>query len=107
MRPRKRDPAFLFMAAVAASGGCIAIVASIGLPIWASQHGRPYTPAFALFSAWGLAALAGAYASLHTYLLTDEPPRPPRGGVRLEFRKRAEAVPPAASAQIPSERRVA
>ena len=84
---RERDPAFLAMAAVAAAGGVLAIAFAIGLPIWASLHGRPYTPVFSLFAAWGVAALAGAYACFATYRLTDVPPRrPPGGGERVDPR---------------------
>jgi hypothetical protein len=95
MRPRKKDPAFLQMAAIAGIGGVLAIVCAIGFPIWVAQHGRPYMPGFSLFAAWGIAALAGAAACLNTYFLSDTPlPPPPRGGVRLEFRRR-EAPGPA------------
>ena len=80
------------MAAVAAAGGILAIAFSIGFPIWAWRHGRPYTPAFSLFAAWGIAALAGAYACVRTYLISDDPHRPPRGGVRLELRRRSETA---------------
>jgi hypothetical protein len=98
MRPRKKDRSFLTMAAVAATGGIMAIVFAIGFPIWAVHEGRPYTPAFSLFAAWGLAALAGAWACLNTYFLSDKPlPPPPRGGVRLEFRQRTVAEPVQAS----------
>ena len=94
MRPRKKDPAFLQMAAIAGIGGVLAIVCAIGFPIWVAQHGRPYMPGFSLFAAWGIAALAGAAACLNTYFLSDTP-RPPKpgGGVRLEFRRREGADP--------------
>ena len=84
-RPRKPDPAFLYMAIVAASGGALAIVFAIGVPIWAHLAGRPATPAFALFAAWGVAAFAGAYACFATYRISDDPRTPPRGGRRLSL----------------------
>lgn len=85
MRPRRRDPAFLRIAAIAGAGGLTAVAFSIGMPIWAHANGRPYTPAFSLFAAWGFAALCGAFACVRTYLLSDRPPPPPpRGGVRLQ-----------------------
>jgi hypothetical protein len=60
----------------------LAIVLSIGIPIWVSLHGQPYNPAFSLFAAWGVAALGGCFGSLHTYYLNDpSPPKPPRGGI--------------------------
>jgi hypothetical protein len=94
MRPRKKDPSFLTMAAIAGLGGIMAIVFAIGSPIWAAHEGHPYTPAFALFAAWGLAALAGSWACLNTYFISDKPlPPPPRGGVRLEFRQRVASEP--------------
>jgi hypothetical protein len=92
MRPRKRDPAFLRMAAVAAVGGVLAIAFAIGFPLWAERHGRSSTPAFMLFAAWGFAALAGAYACLQTYFLSDPPGRPPHGGVPLKLVHDVDAV---------------
>ena len=84
MRPRKRDPAFLRMAALAGAGGVSAIAFSIGMPLWARATGHPYSPVFSLFAAWGFAAVCGAVACIRTYLLSDRtPPPPPRGGVRL------------------------
>jgi hypothetical protein len=107
MRPRKKDPSFLTMAAIAGIGGLMAIVFAIGSPIWAAHEGHPYTPAFALFAAWGLAALAGSWACLNTYFISDKPlPPPPRGGVRLEFRQRA-ASEPAQAANPNATRRAA
>jgi hypothetical protein len=104
VRPRKRDPAFLHMAAVAATGGVLAIAFAIGFPIWTWQHGRPYTPAFSLFAAWGVAALAGAYACVRTYLLSDAPDRPRGGGVRLALVKSADALPARGEAQHREQR---
>ena len=72
------------MAALAGAGGLLAVGMAIALPIWRSRHGLAYTPEFSLFAAWGFAALAGAYACLKTYFLTDAPrPRPPRSGLPL------------------------
>jgi hypothetical protein len=110
MRPRKKDPSFLYMGSVAAIGGLMAIGFSIGLPLWNSRHGHGYNPAFTLFAAWGVAALCGAYACVKTYFLTDGvPPKPPGGGVRLEFKRNAEpaAAPAKSAAQNPSQRRAA
>jgi hypothetical protein len=107
MRPRKPDPSFLYMAAVAAAGGLLAICVSIGYPLWQAAHGQPYRPAFMLFAGWGVASLSGAYACWRTYLLTDSPPpRPPGGGVRLEFRRVAEPVAAKPPAEF-SDRRAA
>jgi hypothetical protein len=84
MRPRPRDSSFLYMAVLAASGGVLAIVLAIGLPIWLAAQGKPSTPAFSLFACWGIFALFGAYGCLHTYFLTDAPPRrPPTGGMHV------------------------
>lgn len=92
MPPRKRDRSFLYMAAIAASGGVLSIVLSIGFPIWMHVHGQPYSPAFSLFSCWGLFALGGAYGCLHTYLLTDTPPpRTPPGGLPITVLHTASA----------------
>ncbi len=93
MRPRQRDPAFLNMAAIAGLGGILAIVFSIGFPIWIRLHGGPWNPAFSLFSAWGVAALGGAYACIRTYLISDDPQPPPRGGARLTLLKTTDARP--------------
>ena len=72
------------MAVLAGGGGLLAIIASIGVPIWMSFHGHRYDPAFSLFTGWGVAALGGAYGCLHTYRLTDTPPPPPpRGGLPI------------------------
>ena len=82
MRPRRRDPSFLYMAVLAATGGVLAIALAIGLPIWMTAQGKPSTPAFHLFACWGIFAFGGAYGCLHTYFLTDPPPRrPPPGGL--------------------------
>jgi hypothetical protein len=101
----KRDRSFLTIAAIAATGGFAAIGGSIGFPIWAHLHGQPYNPAFSLFAAWGVAALAGAYACLNTYFLSDRiPPQPPRGGMPLALvsTTNAQSVP-----DQPSQRRAA
>jgi hypothetical protein len=90
----KRDPAFLRMAVIAGVGGVMAIGFSIGFPIWGKLRGEEYTPAFSLFAAWGIAALAGAYACYKTYLITDgSPRRPPPGGVRLALVRKTDATP--------------
>jgi hypothetical protein len=92
VRPRKRDRSFLVMAALAGTGGLLAVGMAIGLPIWRSRHGLPYTPEFSLFAAWGFAALAGAYACLKTYFITDPPRRPPHGGLPLTVLHGTSAV---------------
>ncbi len=85
MRPRKKDPAFLLMAAIAGVGGLLNVTFAIGLGIWTAMHGHRYTPFFSIFAIWGFCALAGAYACIQTYRLSDAtPPPPPRGGRRLE-----------------------
>ncbi len=85
MRPRKKDPAFLMMAAIAGFGGLLNVVFAIGLAVWAGMHGKHYTPFFSIFAIWGFCALAGAYACLQTYRLSDETsPPPPRGGRRFD-----------------------
>jgi hypothetical protein len=83
MRPKERDPSFLFTAGLAATGGLLAIAFSVGFPLWARMHGERVWPACSLFAGWGVAALAGAYASLRTYFDSGDPARPPRGGVRI------------------------
>jgi hypothetical protein len=109
MRPRKRDPAFLRMAAIAALGGVVSIGFSIAAPLVAAHQGRAYTPMFSLFAAWGVAALLGSYACLKTYLLTDmPPPKPPGGGVRLELHRGLAAPPaPPVTTANPSQQRAA
>jgi hypothetical protein len=80
------------MAAIAGFGGVLSIVMSICLPIWMSLHGHPYSPAFSLFTCWGIFALGGAYGCLHTYRLTDTPPRPhPPGGLPVTVLRTASA----------------
>ena len=103
--PRKRDRSFLYMAAIAGSGGVLSIGVSIGLPIYMYFHGHGFAPAIFLLSGWGVAALFGAYGCIHTYLLTDTPPpKPPRGGLSVTVLPR----PTVAVAQPPeSERRAA
>jgi hypothetical protein len=102
MRPRRRDPSFLYMAVLAATGGVLAIALAIGLPIWMTSQGKPSTPAFHLFACWGIFALGGAYGCLHTYFLTDAPPRrPPPGGLpitRLHTTPAIAAAPPTVAA---------
>jgi hypothetical protein len=99
--PRKRDRSFLIMAGIAGTGGVLAICCSIGIPIWMHLHGQPYTPAFSLFAAWGIFAIIGGCACLHTYNLTDPlPPRPPGGGMPLTVLK---PVPPAVAASRPMD----
>jgi hypothetical protein len=84
MRRSERDPAFLRMAFLAAVGGVGAISCAIAIPVYRKLHGLPYSPEFFMFSAWGFAALGGAYACVRTYFLSGPPPRrPPRGGVPL------------------------
>jgi hypothetical protein len=101
MRPRKKDPAFLLMAAIAGIGGLLNVIFAIGLAIWTAMHGRHYTPFFSIFAIWGFCALAGAYACIQTYRLSDAtPPRPPRGGRRLEVIT-GGALPVAPPAPVP------
>ena len=108
MTGRKRDSSFLVMAAIAGAGGVLAIGFSIGFPLWALLHGRPYAPAFSLFAAWGVAALAGAVACLRTYRVSDgEPRRPPPGGLRLELVKNADALPARPASSDAPQRRAA
>jgi len=79
---RPRDRSFLDIAGFAATGGLLAIGFSIGLPVWQWTHGHAATPAFFFFGIWGVAALCGAAASIHTYLISGDPPdKPPKGGV--------------------------
>jgi hypothetical protein len=81
------------MAAIAGTGGVMAIAVAIGVPIWMSLHGRPYVPTFSLFACWGFAALGGAYACLHTYFLTDTlPPRPPGSGLPISVLRSTAAL---------------
>jgi hypothetical protein len=93
---RRRDPTFLYLAVLAGLGGVMAIAFAIGLPLWARAHGRNISPEFMLFSAWGIAALGGAWACIQTYLLSTTPDHPPRGGaqLRLVHRTEARAKPP-------------
>ncbi len=82
----------------------MAIAFAIGLPIWARAHHRTSSPEFTLFAAWGIAALGGAWACLQTYLLSGDPKKPPRGGVRLRLIKTADATPSAPQQQQNNER---
>jgi len=109
MRPRKKDPAFLLMAAIAGLGGLLNVIFAIGLAIWSAIHGRPYTPFFSIFAIWGFCALAGAYACIQTYRLSDAtPPPPPRGGRRLEvITGGAVPVAPPAPATVDADKRAA
>jgi hypothetical protein len=108
MRPRKRDPAFLQIAVLAAAGGLLAIGFAIGLPLWSYYHGKPITPAFSLFAGWGVAALMGAYGCVRTYFITDQGPGgPPRGGVRLTVVERRLERPAPAPVVVEDERRAA
>ena len=106
MRPRQRDKSFLWMAAIAGGGGLLAILASIGVPLYMWMHGHPYEPAFSLFTGWGIAALGGAYGCIHTYLLTDTPPLPPpRGGMPVTvLHTGAMPAPVAQPADLPQQR---
>ncbi|GAC1542621.1 MAG: hypothetical protein NVS2B17_21390 [Candidatus Velthaea sp.] len=68
----------------AGTGGLLAIGFSAGMPLWQWAHGHPATPAFFFFGMWGVAALCGAAASVHTYLISGDPPdKPPKGGVPI------------------------
>jgi len=85
MRPRKKDRAFLVMAAIAGVGGLLNVGFAIGLAVWTAVHRHAYEPFFSIFAIWGMCALAGAYACIQTYRISDAtPPPPPRGGRRLE-----------------------
>ena len=106
MKPRPRDRSFLDIAAFAATGGALAIGFSVGMPVWQWAHGHPSTPAFFFFGIWGVAALCGAAASIHTYFISGDPPdKPPRGGVPV---RRLTAIeggrPPSAPAEDRSRR---
>lgn len=79
-----RDRSFLDIAIIAGIGGVLSLAFSIGMPLAAWLHGRPATPAFFFFGLWGVAALCGCAASIHTYFVSGVPPdRPPRGGLRV------------------------
>jgi hypothetical protein len=100
--PLKRDPRFLFAAALAGVGGLTCIVTSVGFPLWAIAHGRPVEPTFVFFSLWGIMALFGAAANIATYLQSGSPPPKPRGGGQrlasvhaLDARRTAAAKPEA------------
>jgi hypothetical protein len=95
---QRRDVSFLHISAIAAFGGVLALGASFGMPMWVNAHGGHATPAFYFFGIWGLAALAGAAASYHTYRLSGPPPDKPRGGgvrpaapISLDAKRRAHA----------------
>jgi hypothetical protein len=81
---RPRDRSFLRLAWLAGAGGALTIAFSIGIPVSAALHHDAYTPAFFFFSVWGLAALCGCAACIHTYRTSGSPPgdRPPPGGIR-------------------------
>ena len=107
MRPRKKDRAFLVMAVIAGIGGLLNVAFAIGLAVWTAVHKHAYAPIFSIFAIWGLCALAGAYACIQTYRLSDATsPPPPRGGRRLEvITGGALPVPPPAPAlDVPTER---
>lgn len=93
MRPRKRDPSFLYMAAIAGCGGVLAILFSIGMPLWMHAHGKPVSPAIGLLSCWGIFVLCGAYACIQTYLISDPSDKPPRGGVHLTVIENPQPAP--------------
>ena len=80
------------------------MVLAIGLPLWDWAHGRAITPAFAPFAGWGAAALGGAYACVRTYLISGEPPKPPKGGMRLAVVRHAKAVGRLEPSDAPRER---
>jgi hypothetical protein len=81
-RRRPRDRSFLHIAAVAASGGLLAVGCAIFLPLYGWLHHRPITPEFFFFGVWGFGALCGAAGCIHTYLISVDPPeKPPKGGV--------------------------
>jgi hypothetical protein len=109
MRPRKKDPAFLVMAAIAGFGGLLNVCFAIALGVRTAMHGHHYTPFFSIFAIWGLCALAGAYACIATYRLSDAtPPPPPRGGRRLEvITGGALPAPPPAPVRVEAGERAA
>jgi hypothetical protein len=81
---RPRDRSFLRLAWLAGTGGALTMAFAIGIPVSAALHHEPYTPAFFFFAVWGLAALCGCAACIHTYRTSGSPPgdRPPPGGIR-------------------------
>jgi len=84
----KRDVSYLWIAALAGTGGIASIAAAIGFPLYYHFTGRPSSPTFAIFGIWGIFAICGAAANIYTYRLTNPPDRPPRGGKPL-----AEVLP--------------
>ncbi len=79
-RPRERS--FLHIAAFAGAGGILSLGCSIAIPLYNAMHHRPVTPEFFFFGIWGLLALGGAAACIHTYFISGDPPdTPPKGGV--------------------------
>jgi hypothetical protein len=91
-RPPKRDRTFLLLATIAAIGGVLSIATSIGLPFYAWAHGGHPQPTYVLFSAWGMAALAGCAANIYVYFQSGPPPgKPPRGGQRVTQLRALEA----------------
>jgi hypothetical protein len=81
-RPRPRDRSFLHIAALAATGGFLALGFAVGIPVLNALHHRPFTPEFFFFGVWGALALCGAAGCIHTYWISGDPPeKPPKGGV--------------------------
>ena len=81
---RPRDPYFLRVAWVAGAAGAMIVGFAAWIPIAARLHHDAVTPAFFFLGVWGLAALCGCAACIHTYFASGSPPgdRPPPGGLR-------------------------
>jgi hypothetical protein len=79
-----RDRFFLRVAWVAGTAGVLIIAFAAWIPIAAALNHAPFTPEFFFFGVWGLAALCGCAACVHTYYVSGSPPgdRPPPGGLR-------------------------
>lgn len=69
------------MAWLAGVGGVLNIGFSVGMPIFRRMHHQSADPGFFFFALWGLVALMGCAACIHTYLGSAPPDRPPRGGL--------------------------
>jgi hypothetical protein len=79
---RPRDRSFLYIAALAAAGGVLALGGAVAIPVYHALHHRPVTPEFFFFGVWGFIALCGAAGCIHTYFISGDPPqKPPKGGV--------------------------
>lgn len=105
--PKKRDPTFLRLAAVAALGGFGAIGTSIFVTV-ISWHGGHPTSTYMFFSLWGIAALAGAVANVVVYFQSGDPPtKPPRGGARVLPFRTLDVLPNRTPERAENERKAA